>query len=64
MRLRSLRVVVKQGVGVDNIDLVDAKQYGVAVHNTPAMDSEAVAELALGELPVCHFLSFFLSDPF
>lgn len=42
-----LKVVVKQGVGVDNIDLEAAKKYGVAVHNTPALNSEAVAELSL-----------------
>ncbi|KAL1876599.1 hypothetical protein Plec18167_005006 [Paecilomyces lecythidis] len=42
-----LRVVVKQGVGVDNIDLEGARKYGIAVHNTPALNSEAVAELSL-----------------
>lgn len=42
-----LRVVVKQGVGVDNIDLDAAKEHGVAVHNTPALNSEAVAELCM-----------------
>ena len=42
-----LRVVVKQGVGVDNIDLKAAKAAGVAVHNTPALNSESVAEFSL-----------------
>ena len=42
-----LKVVVKQGVGVDNIDLEGAKKHGVAVHNTPALNAEAVAELSL-----------------
>ncbi|KAJ9144740.1 D-isomer specific 2-hydroxyacid dehydrogenase, NAD-binding [Coniochaeta hoffmannii] len=42
-----LRVVVKQGVGVDNIDLAAAKAAGVAVHNTPALNSESVAEFSL-----------------
>ena len=42
-----LKAVVKQGVGVDNIDLEAAKSAGVAVHNTPALNSEAVAELSL-----------------
>lgn len=42
-----LRVVVKQGVGVDNIDLHAAQKYGIAVHNTPALNSESVAELSM-----------------
>lgn len=42
-----LRVVVKQGVGVDNIDLEAAKDANIAVHNTPALNSESVAELCL-----------------
>lgn len=46
-KARSLKVVVKQGVGVDNIDLEAAKRHGVQVYNTPAVNSEAVAELSL-----------------
>jgi D-3-phosphoglycerate dehydrogenase / 2-oxoglutarate reductase len=42
-----LRVVVKQGVGVDNIDLAAACKHGIAVHNTPALNSETVAELCM-----------------
>jgi len=42
-----LKVVVKQGVGVDNIDLQAAKRHGVQVYNTPGVNSEAVAELSL-----------------
>ncbi|KAH7381368.1 putative D-3-phosphoglycerate dehydrogenase [Phaeosphaeria sp. MPI-PUGE-AT-0046c] len=44
---KSLRLIVKQGVGVDNIDLEAAKAANVAVHNTPAINSETVAELCL-----------------
>ncbi|KAL2858533.1 D-isomer specific 2-hydroxyacid dehydrogenase [Aspergillus pseudoustus] len=44
---KHLRVVVKQGVGVDNIDLAAARAAGVAVHNTPGLNSESVAEFTL-----------------
>lgn len=43
----ALRVIVKQGVGVDNIDLNAAKAAGIAVHNTPGLNSESVAEFTL-----------------
>ena len=46
-KAKKLRLVVKQGVGVDNIDLNAAKAAGVAVHNTPALNSETVAEFSL-----------------
>ncbi|KAJ9132620.1 D-isomer specific 2-hydroxyacid dehydrogenase, NAD-binding [Pleurostoma richardsiae] len=50
-----LRVVVKQGVGVDNIDLAAAKAAAVAVHNTPALNSESVAEFSLAlALSLCR----------
>ncbi|KAF2488719.1 putative D-3-phosphoglycerate dehydrogenase [Lophium mytilinum] len=43
----NLKYVVKQGVGVDAIDLAAAKRHGVRVYNTPAVNAEAVAELSL-----------------
>jgi D-3-phosphoglycerate dehydrogenase len=46
-RAKKLKLVVKQGVGVDSIDLEAAKRHGIAVCNTPGANSEAVAELAL-----------------
>ncbi|KAF2811590.1 putative D-3-phosphoglycerate dehydrogenase [Mytilinidion resinicola] len=42
-----LKYVVKQGVGVDAIDLAAAARHGVRVYNTPAVNAEAVAELSL-----------------
>jgi D-3-phosphoglycerate dehydrogenase / 2-oxoglutarate reductase len=36
-----------QGQGIDNVDLDAAKEYGIAVCNTPALNSEAVAELTM-----------------
>jgi D-3-phosphoglycerate dehydrogenase len=47
-RAKKLKVVSKQGVGVDNIDLEAAKLRGVTVCNTPGINSDAVAELAFG----------------
>lgn len=45
---KSLKVVGRAGVGVDNIDLVAAKAHGVTVVNSPIATSVAVAELTLG----------------
>ncbi len=45
----SLKIVSRHGVGVENIDLVAAEQFGVAVKTTLACeDYEAVADLAFG----------------
>lgn len=44
---KNLKAIVKQGVGVDNIDTAAAKDAGVIVCNTPAMNSESVAELTI-----------------
>ena len=46
-RARKLPVISKQGVGLDNIDLVAAKAHGIAVCRTPGVNREAVAEMAL-----------------
>jgi len=44
----NLKVIVRGGVGVDNIEVDYAAAKGVKVLNTPAASSESVAELALG----------------
>jgi D-3-phosphoglycerate dehydrogenase / 2-oxoglutarate reductase len=43
----SLKVIVRGGVGVDNIDVESAEAKGIKVLNTPAASSDSVAELAL-----------------
>lgn len=43
-----LKVVGRAGVGVDNIDLVAAKNHNVIVVNSPLATTLAVAELAIG----------------
>ena len=42
----NLKLVIRGGVGLDNIDLNYASEKGVTVHNTAAASSIAVAELA------------------
>ncbi len=46
----SLKVVVRAGTGLDNVDQVAAKQHGVQVRNTPNANSVSVAELVFGML--------------
>ncbi|HUG48009.1 MAG TPA: phosphoglycerate dehydrogenase [Candidatus Limnocylindria bacterium] len=45
-----LRVVVKYGSGLDNIDLDAAAELGVQVRATPGANSQGVAELTIGLL--------------
>jgi len=47
-----LRAISKQGTGVDKIDLAAARAHGVRVMNTPALNAEAVAEMAMA-LALC-----------
>ena len=47
-KARRLRVIIKYGVGIDNIDTAAARKYGVKIMNLPGINSQAVAELALG----------------
>jgi D-3-phosphoglycerate dehydrogenase len=43
---QNLKMIIRGGVGIDNIDVGYAKSKGIAVHNTPEASSIAVAELA------------------
>lgn len=45
-----LSLIVRAGVGVDNIDVAYAQKNGVAVYNTPCASSLAVAELTIGHM--------------
>lgn len=45
---KNLKLIIRGGVGVDNIDVAHAKSKGVEVRNTPGASSASVAELALG----------------
>ncbi len=44
----NLKVIGRGGVGMDNIDVVYAKEKGLSVYNTPAASSRSVAELVMG----------------
>lgn len=44
----SLKVVVRAGSGVDNIDIDAANRVGIMVSNCPGMNAQAVAELTMG----------------
>ena len=45
-----LKLVIRGGVGVDNIDVDYAKMNGITVTNTPNASSASVAELAIGHM--------------
>ena len=46
-RAKKVKVICKQGVGFDTIDIQAAAQHGIPVLRTPGVNSEAVAEMAM-----------------
>ncbi|MEG1548526.1 MAG: D-2-hydroxyacid dehydrogenase [Clostridia bacterium] len=53
-----LKLIIRGGVGVDNIDVEYAEKNGMAVRNTPKASSDSVAELALAHMfSVARFIS-------
>jgi phosphoserine aminotransferase len=54
----NLKLIVRAGAGVDNIDLAAATERNVVAMNTPGQNSNAVAELAFGML-VMHVRNHF-----
>ncbi len=49
-KVQPLKMIIRAGVGLDNIDTDYAKQKGIAVHNTPTASSHSVAELVFAHL--------------
>jgi D-3-phosphoglycerate dehydrogenase len=45
---KNLKVIVRAGAGVDNVDLKKATQMGIPVCNTPGLNSNSVAEQVFG----------------
>jgi D-3-phosphoglycerate dehydrogenase len=50
LETKRLKLIIRGGVGVDNIDVSYAMENGIAVSNTPNASSLAVAELAIGHM--------------
>ena len=47
---KRLKLIVRAGVGLDNVDAAHARAKGIEVRNTPGASSNSVAELALGHM--------------
>ena len=49
-RAPRLRLIIRAGVGLDNVDVDYARARGIEVRNTPSASSRSVAELTIGYL--------------
>ena len=53
-----LKLIIRGGVGVDNIDVAHAEANGMTVKNTPNASSNSVAETAMAHMFSCaHYIS-------
>lgn len=53
----NLKLIIRGGVGVDNIDVAYAEKKGISVRNTPGASSKSVAELAMAHMfSIARFL--------
>lgn len=50
LKFNKLKLIIRGGVGLDNIDVKYATANGIEVQNTPNASSESVAELALAHM--------------
>ncbi|MHC9532771.1 D-2-hydroxyacid dehydrogenase [Dellaglioa sp. L3N] len=50
MQKMGIKILSVRNVGVDNIDLVAAKKYGITVTNVPAYSPNAIAEFSVTQL--------------
>jgi len=50
---KNLKIFAKHGVGVDDIDLEAAKEFGITVTNTPEANMNSVAEHTVGMMLAC-----------
>lgn len=49
-KTKKLKLIIRAGVGLDNIDVDYAEKNGITVTNTPNASSNSVAELVLGHM--------------
>jgi len=49
-KTKTLKLIIRAGVGIDNIDYIYAEEQGIKVRNTPNASSDAVAELTLAHM--------------
>ncbi len=52
-KAKNLKIIIRAGVGVDNIDIHDASQNGIIVENAPGGNTVSTAEQALALLFAC-----------
>ncbi|SMX83018.1 D-isomer specific 2-hydroxyacid dehydrogenase, NAD binding domain [Brevibacterium iodinum ATCC 49514] len=48
-----LRILARSGVGYDSVDIAAAEEFGIHMANTPGVNHDAVAELALALMLNC-----------
>lgn len=57
LETKQLKLIIRGGVGIDNIDHAFARENGIEVRNTPTASSASVAELAIAHMfAVSRFL--------
>jgi len=50
LETKKLKLIIRAGVGIDNIDVAYAQDNGITVRNTPKASSRSVAELTIGHM--------------
>lgn len=62
MRFKSLKVIVRIGSGIDNVDIKAAAEMGIVVSNTPGYGVEEVADTAMCLILNLYRRSYWLSN--
>ena len=50
LETKKLKLIIRAGVGIDNIDVEYAESSGIIVRNTPCASSRSVAEFTIGHM--------------